>query len=94
MQELKRHFHRLAGTGLTFGFAELSALASQGEELVDERLRAAQTTSPEDLTRYRTLIDALDNGFAGAKTGLQRWRTSGAPPGEGLRDPIRRADCR
>jgi diguanylate cyclase (GGDEF)-like protein len=88
LQELKRHFHRLAGTGLTFGFAELSALASQGEELVDERLRAGQTTSPEDLVRYRTLIDALDNGFAGAKTGLQRWRTSGAAPGEGLRDPI------
>ena len=88
LTELKRHFHRLAGTGLTFGFAELSALASQGEELVDERLRAGQTTSSDDLARYRTLIDALDNGFAGAKTGLQRWRTSGAAPGEGLRDPV------
>lgn len=88
LQELKRHFHRLAGTGLTFGFAELSALASQGEELVDERLRAGLTTSVDDLARYRTLIDALDNGFAGAKTGLQRWRTSPAAAGEGLRDPI------
>src|SRR3977135_4315915 len=55
LRELKRHFHRLAGTGLTFGFAELSALAAQGEELCNERLRVTQAATATDLSRYSTL---------------------------------------
>jgi diguanylate cyclase (GGDEF)-like protein len=74
LRELKRHFHRLAGTGLTFGFPEISALASQGEELCDERLKAGATATDDDLARCRTLIDAIENGFAGARTGLRQWR--------------------
>jgi diguanylate cyclase (GGDEF)-like protein len=86
LRELKRHFHRLAGTGLTFGFAELSALAAQGEELCTERLRVSQPATARDLSRYSTLIDALDKGFAGARNGLQRWR--GAAAAEGLPEPL------
>jgi diguanylate cyclase (GGDEF)-like protein len=85
LRELKRHFHRLAGTGLTFGFAELSALAAQGEELCTERLRVQQAASHADLARYATLIEALDKGFAGARSGLQRWR---GPSTEGLPEPL------
>src|SRR5262249_48780285 len=85
LRELKRHFHRLAGTGLTFGFAELSALAAQGEELCTERLRMAQATSHADLSRYATLIEALDKGFAGARSGLQRWR---GPTTDGVPEPL------
>lgn len=86
LRELKRHFHRLAGTGLTFGFAELSALAGQGEELCNDRLRIGHPASPTDIARYTTLIDALDKGFAGARSGLQRWR--GTPPADSLREPL------
>ena len=88
LQELKRQFHRLAGTGLTFGFAELSALAGQGEELCDERIRAGQGFTLDDLERCKTLIDALDTGFAGARTGLQRWRQTTAPMTEPPREPV------
>jgi diguanylate cyclase (GGDEF)-like protein len=85
LRELKRHFHRLAGTGLTFGFAELSALAAQGEELCNERLRVTQSASATDLSRYSTLIEALDKGFAGARSGLQRWRGTHT---DGLPEPL------
>jgi diguanylate cyclase (GGDEF)-like protein len=85
LRELKRHFHRLAGTGLTFGFAELSALAAQGEELCTDRLRQLQQASHADLSRYATLIEALDKGFAGARSGLQRWRGAST---EGLPEPL------
>jgi len=88
LQELKRQFHRLAGTGITFGFSELSAFAAQGEELCDERLKAGARTTAEDIVRYRLLLDALENGFAGARTGLQHWRVSTLPHGEHVRDPI------
>ncbi len=85
LRELNRHFHRLAGTGLTFGFAELSALAAQGEELCTERLRTPQPATASDLARYATHIDALQKGFAGARSGLQRWR---GPTSETLPEPL------
>lgn len=91
LKDLKRHFHRLAGTGLTFGFAEISALASQGEELCNERMRAGRALSDDDMRRSRTLVNALEQGFAGAQAGLERWRStsasaSGSP--NTLREPL------
>jgi diguanylate cyclase (GGDEF)-like protein len=88
LRDLKRHFHRLAGTGLTFGFAEISALASQGEELCNERLRTQHALSDEDLRRCRALINALEQGFVGAQAGLERWRSTGSPGAPAaLREP-------
>ncbi len=73
--ELKRAFHRLAGTALTFGHLQVAAFARQGEELCHERWRQVQPVAPADLARWKSLVNAIELAFAGVPPStVDGWR--------------------
>ncbi|HEV8253676.1 MAG TPA: response regulator [Vicinamibacteria bacterium] len=64
LAELIRRFHAFAGSGKTYGFAEVSALAAQGErECATLRQRGAGP-SPLDVDRWRGILEAMKRQLA------------------------------
>jgi diguanylate cyclase (GGDEF)-like protein len=64
LAEVTRRFHAFAGSGKTYGFAEVSALAAQGErECATLRQRGAGP-SPLDVDRWRGILEAMKRQLA------------------------------
>jgi diguanylate cyclase (GGDEF)-like protein len=77
LHELKRHFHRLAGAGGTYGCQDLSELARQGERLCEMVQARGQGATPVDLEQWRGVARHLREAFAARADD----RTAGdAPP--------------
>lgn len=59
-EELEREFHRLRGAGSTYGFEDISVLASEGERLCG---LAAADAQPASLPALRAIVDQLALSF-------------------------------
>ena len=70
--DLARAFHRLAGSGGSYGFPIVSTRSREGERLAN-RLGTDQAAVAEaDLASFRGCIDAVGDAFAEALTTLDR----------------------
>jgi diguanylate cyclase (GGDEF)-like protein len=76
--ELRRHFHRLAGAGSTYGFAEISAIAREAEDLCGAAEGSAADCSAF-VPRWRDCAARLQASFAAA--------ARRSPPGAVLAGP-------
>lgn len=85
LEELKRHFHRLAGAGGTYACDDLSELAREGERLCEMVATRGDGATPVDLQQWRDLARRLGHAFA-ARTG----GTAGASAPSEARHPERR----
>lgn len=56
---LTSRFHGLSGSGLTYGFPEVSALGGRGEEACRAVEKADGTPSAGDFAEWRIVLDAL-----------------------------------
>jgi diguanylate cyclase (GGDEF)-like protein len=79
--ELRRRFHAFAGAGTSYGFPEVTALGLRGERECAALIRQGSAPRPEDLERWRGIVEGLREVFAGA-------RDSGS---EAPREPATRA---
>jgi len=77
--ELRRLFHRLAGSGGTYGLPRISELGLEGERLCEARLNAAEPVDTEDLDNVRALLDAVQRELDRAS---EAEVTAGAAAGE------------
>lgn len=57
IEDLKQSVHKLAGSGATFGFPEISEQAFQIEALIDKYMREESSSSQSDLDRIKTLLE-------------------------------------
>lgn len=78
LQELRRHFHRLAGAGGTYACGELTDLAREGERLCDMVAARGQGATPVDLQQWRDLARQLGEAFA-ARVGGRAIETGSIP---------------
>jgi hypothetical protein len=69
LTELVVHFHGLAGTGTSYGFAELSLLGRMGEFDSGVRQRLGGSCSREDIFTWRTLISQIQATACGGSFG-------------------------
>jgi hypothetical protein len=69
LSELVVHFHGLAGTGTSYGFAELSLLGRIGEFDSGVRQRLGGSCSREDVFTWRTLISQIQATACGGSFG-------------------------
>jgi diguanylate cyclase (GGDEF)-like protein len=70
LDTLRRHFHRLKGTGATFGFGMIGTIAREGEALCVEITESARLPALVDRARWRTLVDQLRVEFASGRAEL------------------------
>ena len=56
---LKTRFHGLNGSGLTYGFPEVSVLGGMGERTCQDVIQANGTPSARDFAEWRIVLDAL-----------------------------------
>jgi hypothetical protein len=64
---LRLEFHRLAGTGGTYGLSRIGALALEGESRCAELIGGGRTPSVADVERWREILSALRAEFAAAR---------------------------
>lgn len=66
LPDLRQAFHRLAGSGGSYGFPSVSARSREGERLA-VRLGTTETAiAPADLESLRTCVDGVAQAFAEA----------------------------
>ena len=63
LEDLLRRFHGMAGSGTTYGFPQVSALATDGERTCVDLIREAATPKPADLERLRALVNGIEAQF-------------------------------
>src|SRR5438552_18130396 len=63
LQDLKRHFHGLSGSGTTYGYPRVSAIGLEGDRSCQSLLKASTSPKPEDLKRWQELLDELQEQF-------------------------------
>jgi hypothetical protein len=66
LAELVMQFHGLAGSGASYGFAELSLLGRLGEFDSGVRLRQGGVCTPEDIRTWRTLVAQIEATACGS----------------------------
>ncbi len=64
--DCRQAFHRLAGSGGSYGFPIVSIRSREGEHLVQRLAAGAAAASPDDLTAIDACIAALEGAFAEA----------------------------
>jgi len=70
LADLRHALHRLAGSGGSYGFPDVSTRSREGEHLA-MRLEAAGTApGPADLAAIDQCIDGVDSAFAAARATL------------------------
>lgn len=76
LKELLLHFHAFAGLGTTYRFPDVTAMGLQGELKCQELINTHEPPEPDDLSRWRTLIDDIRADLARVSTAPEP-----APPG-------------
>jgi HPt (histidine-containing phosphotransfer) domain-containing protein len=67
LDELRRAFHKLAGSGGSYGLPEVSDAARSGETTAQSLLAASGTVSPGSLGELRSHIEAVAAAFGAAR---------------------------
>ena len=67
--ELRRRFHAFAGAGTSYGLPEVSALGLRGERECASLIRQGTAPSPEDLDRWRKVVEEMRAVFDAAREG-------------------------
>ena len=68
---LRQAFHRLAGSGGSYGFPLVSARSREGEGLAQRLEAAGNPLTPADLDGIADCIAAVDRAFADARTAVE-----------------------
>ncbi len=67
LSECRQAFHRLAGSGGSYGFPRVSSRSREGEHLVQELAAAARVLTPEDVAAVEACVAAVASAFEEAK---------------------------
>lgn len=67
LRDLKQGFHRLAGSGGTYGLDAVTEIGSRGEEVVGALIESGGDPSPEDLECVASCVMDLEAAFKGAR---------------------------
>lgn len=67
LDKLRRALHRLAGSGGSYGFAEVSRHSKSGEEIAKRLMDAGVTPQAVDVTALREVVDAVRAAFEAAR---------------------------
>jgi hypothetical protein len=70
LPELRQAFHRLAGSGGSYGFPLVSTRSREGERLAVRLAAADVTAAPADLVSLRACVEAVAHAFAEAVDAL------------------------
>jgi len=70
LPELRQAFHRLAGSGGSYGFPSVSTRSREGERLASRLAGADTAVAPEDLEALRASVDGVAHAFAEALSAL------------------------
>lgn len=68
LDELRKALHKLAGSGGSYGFPDISDTSRAGEQEV-QRLLASGTVCTSDVDALRALIQEVERAFATASAG-------------------------
>jgi chemotaxis protein histidine kinase CheA len=66
LPELRQAFHRLAGSGGSYGFPVVSTQSREGERLVSRLVATDAAIAPADLESLRACVDGVAHAFAEA----------------------------
>lgn len=78
--QLVRHFHWLAGSGTMYGFPQVSALGSEGEDYCNSLLRDPGKKSRADVNKLKTILNELSVQFKSDNTQTAETTTLNRPP--------------
>ncbi len=70
LAELRQGFHRLAGSGGSYGFPHVSSSAREGEQLTQGLLEGDRTPAAADLAALEACIERIGIAFEEAKRRL------------------------
>jgi len=65
---LRQAFHRLAGSGGSYGFPDVSARSRDGEQLAQRLLDGGAAVGQDDLAPFDQCIASVERAFADART--------------------------
>ena len=63
LAEVRLRFHRLSGTGATFGFPRVSVLGMEGEHACDAVAEVARSPTPGEIRAWRELVEKVREAF-------------------------------
>src|SRR5262245_17562193 len=63
LEDLKRHFHGLSGSGTTYGYPKVSAIGLEGEQSCQALIKVSGIPSGNDMDGWQNLLDSLRNEF-------------------------------
>lgn len=66
LADLRQAFHRLAGSGGSYGFPDVSARSREGEQLALRLASSDAPLKPGEVTAIEQCIDGVANAFAAA----------------------------
>jgi diguanylate cyclase (GGDEF)-like protein len=78
--ELRRRFHAFAGAGTSYGLPDVTALGLRGERACAALIRQGSAPGPEDLERWREIVEGLRAVFATAREGTSETPRAPATP--------------
>ena len=70
LPELRQGFHRLAGSGGSYGFPSVSTRSREGERLASRLATVDAAITPADLESLRAAVDGIALAFAEALSAL------------------------
>jgi chemotaxis protein histidine kinase CheA len=74
LAECRQAFHRLAGSGGSYGFPLVSTRSREGEHLIQRLASTASELKGEDLAAFSTCVDAVAHAFEEAAASFARER--------------------
>lgn len=70
LAEFRQAFHRLAGSGGSYGFPVVSTQSREGERMAQRLIAANAAIGPDDFRAFGTCVDAVASAFADAQRAL------------------------
>jgi HPt (histidine-containing phosphotransfer) domain-containing protein len=67
LQSLRRLFHRLAGSGGSYGLPRVTEESRRGEQLADQLLRSGTNPTPAQISQLRERVDQVEVAFGLAR---------------------------
>jgi diguanylate cyclase (GGDEF)-like protein len=80
LRQLRQHFHWLAGSGTMYGFAEVSTLGNEGEQLCEQLLRENRTPDGSTLEHLKRLLNTLSSEFSKSNSNTETTNYSAIQP--------------